>query len=60
MTKDISDEKLALNLGARLDLVQQAYATGDAEKIDHALLTVIDVRRMVSTGMREWLNVGED
>ncbi|WP_299409124.1 hypothetical protein [uncultured Roseobacter sp.] len=41
---------LAHNLSAQLGLIQRAYEKGDTEKINHALLTVIDLRRMLSTG----------
>lgn len=60
MTNDVFDEMLAHDLAGQLDLIQRAYTPGNAEKIDRALLTVIDVRRMVSTGMHEWSNESED
>ncbi|WP_299506647.1 hypothetical protein [uncultured Roseobacter sp.] len=60
ITNDVSDEMLAHNLSAQLGLIQRAYAKGDTKKINHALLTVIDLRRMVSKGTHEWLNERED
>ncbi|MEL6931568.1 MAG: hypothetical protein AAFO17_00590 [Pseudomonadota bacterium] len=52
----IPDRKLAEDIHLQAEIIQNAYATGDKEKIDQALWRVTDVRRLLKTGILDWFD----
>ncbi|MDE9451523.1 hypothetical protein J3R80_13700 [Aliiroseovarius sp. Z3] len=55
MRQRMRDDRLAGDISAQLTLISDAYATGVASEIDHALARVVEIRRMEKTGLQDLL-----
>ncbi len=51
---DLSDFELGHDLIAQRDLLMQAYDSADDERIEAALIRVVNVRRMKKNGTLNW------
>ena len=51
---DLSDFELGHDLIAQRDLLMQAYDSADDERIEAALIRVVNVRRMKKNGTLDW------
>lgn len=60
MRQRMRDDRLAGDISAQLTLISDAYATGVASEIDHALARVVEIRRMEKTGLQDLLDEFSD
>ncbi|MBW3245634.1 hypothetical protein KUV57_23655 [Epibacterium sp. DP7N7-1] len=51
---DLSDFELGHDLIAQRDLLMRAYDSADDERIEAALIRVVNVRRMKKNGTLDW------
>ncbi len=56
MTRELTDREIAESIALQAKLIAEAYATCDDHKIEQALITVSDARRMLKNGILDLID----